>query len=137
MNAGKPADSDILSLAPPKDPGLVFLEISGDVAFRLHQAGALFVDARRSSVYQQGHIRRALNIPVWEHDAEKRIAALAAGGIQPDAVMVVYCSGGDCEDAALLAEKLTQAGYYNLYLHKDGFAAWVNNGWPVAEGKKP
>ncbi|MBP1598766.1 MAG: hypothetical protein H6Q05_4143, partial [Acidobacteria bacterium] len=43
----------------------------------------------------------------------------------------------ECEDAALLAAKLAQAGYYNIYLYKDGFAAWANNGWPVAEGKEP
>ena len=136
-DAGKPAGSDILSLAPPKDPGLVFLEISGDVALRLHQAGALCIDARRSGAYEQGHIRNALNIPVWEHDAEIRIAAIAGGGIRHDAVIMVYCAGGECEDAALLAAKLAQAGYYNIYLYKDGFAAWANNGWPVAEGKEP
>jgi rhodanese-related sulfurtransferase len=117
------AGNDLLSLAPLKDPSLIFLPISGEVALRLHNAGALFVDARRSTVYEQGHIEKALNIPVWEHDVEDRIAALPAQGVKPDQVMVIYCSGGNCEDGPRLSEKLALAGFFNVYLYKDGFPA--------------
>ena len=128
---------DLLSLAPQKDPGLVYLEISGEVAFRLQGAGAFFLDARRSSAYESGHIAGAVNIPVWEHDADDRISALTAKGMKPDEVIVVYCSGGACEDAPMLAAKLSQAGFYNVFLYKDGFPAWQNLGWPVTRGKQP
>ena len=104
---------------------------------RLHRAGALFIDARRSSAYEQGHVKGALNIPVWEHDADDRVAALPAKGVKPEAVIVTYCSGGACEDAARLSTKLAEAGYLNVYLYKDGFPAWQSKGWPIAQGKQP
>jgi rhodanese-related sulfurtransferase len=135
--SGLPAFGNPAALAPPKDPGLLYLDISSEVALRLHGAGALFIDARRSDLYELGHIANAINIPVWEHDADERISALQAKGTKPDAVIVVYCSGGTCEDSAMLALKLAQAGFYNVYLYKDGFPVWQNKGWPVARGKQP
>jgi rhodanese-related sulfurtransferase len=124
------------AVAPPRDPSLLYLEISGEVALRLHRAGAIFIDARRTSVYEQGHIDNAISIPVWEHDADDRVSALQAKRIKPDAVMVVYCTGGNCEDASKLALKLAQAGFLNVYVDKDGFPAWQSKGWPITRGKK-
>lgn len=124
-------------MAPPKDPSLLYLEITGEVALRLHRAGAIFIDSRRSSAYEQGHIENALSIPVWEHDADDRISALLEKGIKADMVVVAYCSGGNCEDAAMLAVKLTQAGFFNIYVDKDGFPAWQSKGWPIARGRQP
>lgn len=123
-------------VAPPKDPSLLYLEITGEVALRLHRAGAIFIDARRTSVYEQGHIRNAISIPVWEYDADNRVFALQAKGIKPDAVIVVYCSGGSCEDASRLAVKLAQAGFFNVYVDKDGFPAWQSKGWPITRGNQ-
>ncbi len=134
---GGGAGAELLSLAPPKDPGLVYLDIPGEIAHRLHGAGAFFIDARRSAAYAEGHISGAASIPVWEHDADDRVAALMAQGKRPDEVIVVYCSGGACEDAAMLAGKLSQAGFYNVYLYKDGFPAWQSRGWPVQRGRQP
>jgi rhodanese-related sulfurtransferase len=135
--SGLPALKNPAALAPAKDPGLLYIDISSEVALRLHSAGALFIDARRSSAYEQGHIADAINIPVWEHDADDRVSALQAKGTRPDAVIVVYCSGGTCEDSAMLALKLAQAGFYNIYLYKDGLPAWQSKGWPVTRGKQP
>jgi len=123
-------------VAPPKDPSLLYVEITGEVALRLHRAGAIFIDARRTSVYEQGHIENAISIPVWEYDADNRVSALQAKGIKPDVVVVVYCSGGNCEDAARLALKLAKAGFFNVYVDKDGFPAWQSKGWPITRGKQ-
>jgi rhodanese-related sulfurtransferase len=127
----------LLALAPPKDPTLLYLDISSEVAKRLHDAGALFIDARRGTVFEEGHIEHARNIPVWEHDAEERVASLHAAGIKPDQVMIVYCSGGSCEDGPRLAEMLAFAGFLNVYVYRDGYPAWLSNGWPIARGKLP
>ena len=129
--------ADLLAIAPVKDPTLLSLDISGEVALRLHSAGALFLDARRSSVYEQGHIAKALNVPVWEYNADERIAALRGKGVKPDQVLVVYCSGGNCDDGNRLAEKLAFAGFFNVYLYKDGFPDWQSKGRPVSRGKQP
>ena len=123
-------------VAPPKDPSLLYLEITGEVALRLHRAGAIFIDARRTGAYEQGHIKNAISIPVWEYDADDRVSALQAKRIKPDAVMVVYCTGGNCEDASRLAAKLAQAGFFNVYVDKDGFPAWQSKGWPITRGQQ-
>jgi rhodanese-related sulfurtransferase len=123
-------------VVPPKDPGLEYLEINGETSLRLHRNGAIFIDARRTGLYDQGHIENAISIPVWENDADSRIAGLPARGLKPDAVIVVYCSGGTCEDASRLATKLAQAGFLNIYVDSDGFPAWQDKGWPITRGKQ-
>src|SRR5437773_1797365 len=69
----KSASQSLSSIVPPKDPGLLYLEIGGDVVERLHAARALFIDARRTEVYKQGHIAGARNIAVWERDVDVKI----------------------------------------------------------------
>ena len=123
--------------SPPADTGALFTEITPDVAFRMHAAGAVFLDARRTAAYEAGHIAGARSIPVWEHDADARIGALQSSGIPPDKEIVVYCSGATCEDSARLAEKLALAGFFRLNLYKEGFPDWEQRGWPVTRGAKP
>ncbi len=123
--------------AHPPENGALFTEITPDVAFRMHAAGALFLDARRTAAYEAGHIAGARSVPVWEHDADARIGDLQSGGIPPDKDIVVYCSGATCEDSARLAEKLALAGFFRLSLYKEGFPDWEQRGWPVTRGAKP
>jgi len=127
----------LLSLAPVKDPTLLYLEIQGDTARRLHDVGALFVDARRKESYLEGHISKAINIPVWGSKADEGIGALQNEGVAFEDVIVVYCSGSDCSDSLALSEKLAMTGYLNLYVYKMGFPEWKDNGWPVTAGEKP
>ncbi len=124
-------------LAPPKDMGTLYLEIDDEVAVRLYSAGALFIDARRSSVYAEGHIEGARNIAVWEHDADTRIQALQGEGLPYDTVIVAYCSGGHCEDSVRLAERLALAGFFNIYVYKEGFPAWKARNLPISRGNLP
>jgi rhodanese-related sulfurtransferase len=123
------------SLAPVKDPSLLYLEINGALAFRLHEAGALFIDARRQESYLESHITNAINIPAWGGKTDERIRALQNEGVAFDDVIVVYCSGSDCTDSLALSEKLAMSGYLNLYIDKMGFPEWKENGWPVTAGK--
>jgi rhodanese-related sulfurtransferase len=125
------------SLAPAKDPTLLYLEIQGDMARRLHDAGALFIDARQQESYLESHISKAVNIPVWGSKADEGIRALQNVGAAFDDVIVVYCSGSDCSDSLALSEKLAMNGYLNLYIYKMGFPEWEENGWPLTAGETP
>jgi rhodanese-related sulfurtransferase len=139
-SAGSPAtvgSKEIHSIAPPKDPGLLYLEVGGDVAQRLQAAGALIVDARRSDEYERGHIPGARSIAIWERDADEKIGALQKEALPFDQVIVVYCSGGDCQDSKIFSEKLALTGFYNIYVYKDGFPDWEQRGLPVHKGKTP
>jgi rhodanese-related sulfurtransferase len=135
LEAGAPTESGKVF---PSHPQKAWIEISGDDAVALHARGdVLFLDARRSSVYRQGHIPGARSIAVWEADVDDKVKALFAEGRDQSAPIVVYCSGGDCEDSHMLAEKLYFVGFDNVLVYKDGFPDWQNRGLPVHAGAEP
>src|SRR5213594_2314439 len=113
-----------LAKAFPPHPDKAAIEISPDAVFLLHRRKALFLDARRSSVYAEGHIAGARSFPVWESDVDARVKALYEEGLDQRAPVVVYCSGGNCEDSHMLAEKLYMVGFDNVLIYKDGFPDW-------------
>jgi rhodanese-related sulfurtransferase len=125
------------SIAPAKDPTLLYLEIQGDMARRLHEAGALFIDARRTESYVENHISNSINLSVWGSKVDEDIRGFQREGIPFDDVIVVYCSGADCSDSLALSEKLAIAGYLSIYVYRNGFPEWKRNGWPVTSGKTP
>jgi rhodanese-related sulfurtransferase len=55
----------------------------------------------------------------------------------PRAPIVIYCSGGGCEDSHLLAKRLIELGYRNLLIYLDGFPDWTGKGRPVVPGTSP
>ena len=121
----------------PPHPDKASAEIGTDDAEALFREGRLFLDARRSSVYADGHVAGARSFPVWEADVADRVKAFFEEGLDQNAPIVIYCSGGDCEDSHMLAEKLYMVGFNALYVDKDGFPAWVKRSLPVTKGTKP
>jgi rhodanese-related sulfurtransferase len=113
------------------------VEISTDDAEALLKQQRLFLDARRSSVYADGHIAGARSFPVWESDIAERVKAFFDEGLDQNAPIVIYCSGGDCEDSHMLAEKLYMVGFNALFVYKDGFPGWQKRELPVSKGSKP
>lgn len=136
VTAALPAAAD--GKAFPPHPQTAWIEISGDDVVSLHARGdVLFLDARRSSVYRDGHIGGARSIAIWEHDADDKVKALFAEGRDQSAPVVIYCSGGECEDSHMLAEKLYKVGFDNVLVYKDGYPDWVKRGQAVAKGDTP
>ncbi len=131
--ASKAAD---ITKAFPPHPDKPYVEISGDDAIRLRDAGVPFLDARRTSDYEEGHVAGARPFSAWESDVDEKVMALLAerDGQEP---LVVYCSGGDCEDSHLLAQKLWGAGFNDILVYRDGYPDWVKRGGPVRSGAKP
>jgi rhodanese-related sulfurtransferase len=116
-------------------PDKPWVEIAPEEARALFDRGALFIDARRTSVYRDGHIARARSMAVWEADADDKVKAFYEEGHDSKAPIVVYCSGGDCEDSHQLAQKLYGAGFDAVFVYKDGFPDWQRRGWPVEKGE--
>jgi rhodanese-related sulfurtransferase len=122
----------------PPHPDKAWIEISGDDAQRLfQQKSVLFLDARRTSVYRQGHIAGARPFSVWEADVDEKVKGFFAEGRDQAAPVVVYCSGGDCEDSHNLAEKLYKVGFDNVLVYKDGFPDWEKRNLPTTKGDEP
>lgn len=126
-----PAVADV----PPVPEGKPWLEINPAQVDALAARGAVFVDARMTSQYQEGHIAGAIAIPIWESGVDQKIAQLvfeAEGDMARP--IIVYCNGGDCEDSHNLGEKIFFAGHQSVYVYKDGYPDWLQRGRPVATG---
>jgi rhodanese-related sulfurtransferase len=129
---------DISKFAP--HPDKAYVEISGDEAAALHAKGVLVLDARRTSVYEEGHIAGARSFSVWESDIDDKVAALFNERSDPreqNLPIVIYCSGGACEDSHMLAQKLWGVQFNNVYVYKDGFPDWQKRGLAVKTGANP
>ena len=131
--AAEDPSAELLSRFPPhRQP---YAEIGGDAAVWLHARGVLFLDARRSRDYAQGHVAGSRSFPVWESEVlRERVEALVAEGRDGSIPVVLYCSGGDCEDSHMLAQTLFGAGFENLLVYRDGFPDWVRRGGAVGAG---
>jgi rhodanese-related sulfurtransferase len=121
-------------------PAQAFIEISGADASLLHANGVLFLDARRTSVYEAGHVAGARTFSVWESDIDDKVNALfgeRSDAADQDRPIVIYCSGGACEDSHMLAQKLWGIQFNNLYVYKDGFPDWQDRGGAIRTGSQP
>src|ERR1700693_2394715 len=121
-------------------PDRASVEITTEDAEALFRQGRLFLDARRTSVYTDGHIPGARSLPVWESDIADRVKAFfekGGGDREQNAPIVIYCSGGDCEDSHMLPEKPYMVGFNNLLVSKEGFPGWQKRGLSSVKGEKP
>ena len=121
----------------PPHPDRPSADISGEDALLLHSRGSLFIDARRSKVFEEGHVRGARSFPVWESDVDARVKALYDEGLDQSAPVVVYCSGGNCEDSHMLAQKLYMVGFDNVLVYTGGFPDWEARKAPAEKGEAP
>jgi rhodanese-related sulfurtransferase len=135
--AGVPAAAGAPAKTFAPHPDRASVEIGTDDAAQLFGEKRLFLDARRTTVYSDGHIPGARSFPIWESDIADRVKAFYEEGLDQNAPIVIYCSGGDCEDSHMLAEKLYMVGFNNLLVYKDGFPGWQKRGLPAVKGPKP
>ena len=90
------------------------------------QAGTFILDVRTAGEHAQGHLERAVLIPV--HELPGRLAELPADKQTP---IVVYCAvGGRSSLAAVL---LKAKGYANVHDLSGGIVAWQRAGLPVVK----
>jgi rhodanese-related sulfurtransferase len=126
----------ILERFPPA-PEVPSKEIRTAEAEWLWRNGALFIDARRTSVFHDGHIAGARSIAVWEADVDDKVKRLATEGLDQELPIIIYCSGGECEDSHMLAQKLWGMFFNNILVYHDGLPGWQQAGLPVRRGPQP
>ncbi len=114
-------------------------EAEGTIALKdalvLSMSGrALFLDARSHWEYEQGHIQGALPAPPedFEYTLELYRPKLEAAEN-----IITYCDGELCELSHELAAKLRDAGLANVYVLKNGWTLWQNEGLPTQSGQAP
>ena len=100
-----------------------------ETAKSIYDSGeTLFVDARSSDAYREGHVKGALSLPLAEFDA---MVEYLLNNYPPHRSIITYCSGRTCEDSHWLAQMLIDLGYENVSVMIDGFSGWKENGYPV------
>jgi rhodanese-related sulfurtransferase len=112
-------------------------EVGSEDTLWLHRHGAVFIDARRTALWAEGHIRGAKVISVWEDGLAEKVEQLSMFSKDLKLPVVVYCSGGDCQDSHLLAQKLWVAGFRNLRIYTGGYPDWEARRGPVTKGDAP
>lgn len=115
----------------PPHPNVAALEITNEDAMQLWHEKAIFIDARRTDVYNAGRVKGARSMPVWEADIDDRVRDFFNEVTDQQQPIVVYCTGGNCEDSHMLAEKLWGAGFENVLVHTDGYPGWQKIGGAV------
>lgn len=102
---------------------------------RHRQGGVIFVDARKASTYQEGHIPGAY--PLDRFYPEEDLPAVMLAGAAADPV-VVYCNGGTCDDSHYAATQLLEAGIdrSRIRVFSGGFQEWASRRWPVERGPR-
>ena len=83
--------------------------------------GTVFIDARLTPDFQQGHIEGAINIPV--NVSDDALATLLAG-VPSTAKCIVYCQTASCSFAGAICNRLTNKGYADLAILQGGWMAW-------------
>ena len=95
---------------------------------------ALFLDARPSESYRQGHIKGAVSLPLSDL-GERYVAVLAE--LPQDEPIITYCSGQDCSLGEELARFLLGDGFNNVRVFRAGWLAWQRHDLPVGTGATP
>jgi rhodanese-related sulfurtransferase len=94
-------------------------------------ARAAFIDARRTGLYDEGHVPGARSVPASE--AEKALTADLLSSPR-EGILVVYCEGGDCQSSLLLAKRLHGEGFKDIRVMTGGWEEWTKAGLPQEKG---
>jgi rhodanese-related sulfurtransferase len=97
-----------------------YVELKNKLATRTPPA---IVEVLPEEYFQAGHLPGALNLPLAR-------LPLAFGGVLPDpnAEIVLYCSGPTCQNSHVAARALAERGYSKLRVFSGGKAAWTAAG---------
>ncbi|MBW1956749.1 MAG: rhodanese-like domain-containing protein [Deltaproteobacteria bacterium] len=107
------------------------LVVGLEEARKLHETQkAIFVDARSESLYREGHIQGALNIPWQEVD---RYFVEVMERLDPEKTIITYCDGETCELSHELALFLQEMGFQSVRVLVNGWTVWKEAGLPVGK----
>lgn len=89
----------------------------------------LVLDARPELFHRVGHVPGALALPRDDFDNYYRQHQTSLEKDKSQ-VLVVYCSGGDCEDSELVETALRKLGYTRISIFHGGWGEWTQAGLP-------
>jgi rhodanese-related sulfurtransferase len=122
-------------LTPPPEPPKAQDTVTLQDAEALWKNGTgFFFDARSPADYAAGHIAGAISLPVEEFDDHfSQIVPM----LTPDAPIIAYCDGQDCDLSRRLMVRLRELGYHNVRHLVNGWTAWHTSGLLTHTGNQP
>jgi rhodanese-related sulfurtransferase len=136
---GNPNDALATTLKRLQERGLQTVS-SNEVAElfrdnRYQQGLIVFVDARDDQHYHEGHVPGAWQFNHYRAEQFLPTVLPVCLGAQK---VVVYCTGGACEDSEFAAIMLRDAGVTreNVFVYVGGITEWMANGLPVETGAR-
>jgi len=125
--------ADLKVKAKQVSPGVKFIDLVS--AKKLYdEQQAIFLDARSPEEYAKGTIYEAIGLSIMSVvkgsvNIEKLIP-------NKNALIVSFCSGGECDAGVELAEELAGRGYTNIFVLGEGYPGWRDAYYPVSIPKR-
>jgi len=113
---------------------VTFEEAFGIINDELYELDVcIFIDARNDKQYEQGHIPRAWRLDPYHADLYVETLLPVATDAEQ---IIIYCEGGDCEDAIFAGRELLEWGIEleKISLYEGGMEGWEANGGPIEKG---
>lgn len=131
---GDPSDTESSQEVSPLDAPVKAGSLTLREASDLHEQGAYFLDARHEEDFVAGRIAGAILMPASR--AETREGQADLDTIPPGSVVVIYCTGGDCDASENTAIRLTQLQYeFDVRILGKGYSDWQEAGLAVESGE--
>lgn len=109
---------------------LKFMSITPEALKALMDKGdenILIVDTQPRAVYEQGHIKGAVNLP-WAAEIS------SPGDLTYDKLLILYCDCSSEEDSLDVADQLQKWDYVRIKVLKGGWSQWKKLGYPIEKG---
>jgi rhodanese-related sulfurtransferase len=100
-------------------------QVGGAKVRRLLAGDTVFIDARFTSDFANGHLPGAISVPVNVSESERHAAV---ADVPKDAKMVVYCQSAGCRFARTVAVRLQKEGFSNISIYRGGWNDWAARG---------
>jgi rhodanese-related sulfurtransferase len=120
-----------LELPPSYQPGDSLLSLEDAYSFYL-RGNAIFIDARESNEYEEGHIKGAINLPFEQWDTYWEAVRPT---LDPKKEIVAYCGGLDCELSLFMARELKQLGFEHSFIFFGGWQKWNDASLPIEKSE--
>jgi rhodanese-related sulfurtransferase len=117
-----------ISLIPEFWFGKKVSHVAPKIAAEKYREGILIVDARPNTAYKQGHIEKAINVPL---DIFDTIYMMELSGLDKSKTIIVYGRTISRLYDERVSRKLVLRGHNNTMILKGGFSAWRKKGYPL------
>lgn len=112
----------------PSNQKSTYSMVDVETAKVLHDRGALFVDVRNKTSYDEGHIAGAVNL-----DSRQFTNTNLAKAASKDQELVFYCYGIHCDYSNKASSRALSWGYQKVYYFMKGYPAWWDAGYPIEQ----